>query len=461
MNVVLYAYGPSAVLSDPHSQPFNTRSIMNLCHTSLLPVRIGAPHKALSCEWWKQDVSRHRLDSWGELLQVEMPALEGSVRHVFEAASVEQKQAILLASEPLINTHHNAFVQDGMLWSPECALLSKCKDNRQELKASWKPIDDVSVDVSMFDMPEVTPSVIVKAVAQDVAMLNPRCMANFTSDYTSCSKPHDSLLPLWKRAAQFAIMRYDAAAKLPKLSRLRLQLKPTMAEVPSVFASWNRSVYGSVTEAEKDETPTHVVNGGSFHQKMDQYGSKVVATAVPPMSIAFATRQIPGIVWKSQKALLVQHPSLDTHGKNAVIKFENLPVKDKFAQSLVSLPKDADVRIQRNLLKDHKHVGWVQVDPNGFWMLMNQDGDFAPLPSFGVRLVPVKPTKQGKKYRSDIMIQHSQRVIGVLPQNQDIFVVNGSHLFDSHEDVVDFWPDVRRLALNNTPTNCLGFVLLS
>jgi hypothetical protein len=275
---------------------------------------------------------------------------------------------------------------------------------------------------------------------------------------------------LWQAAVEKVLHQYQQAELLKPLQQHMLKIVVPFNQEHFYSAKMKKWVLGDAHSLETCENPTHIVNIKTnsfrpFTKKAVLNTNEVAihAEPLPPMTAALGPQRVPASVWKTrQGSFLIESPSLTTNGE-PVHPFEQLPISQTKAQSLMSLPPSAvpSARVQLQLLtKRAKHYGWIPTKPDSFWMIVSpQTGAFAPLPTMGVRIVGCKGSKRFKQFRSSTPVKGAKRITG---ESNDLYVVDNQNKEALEEiqtaDPVSVWEQIRQLCVDNTPRRCLGFV---
>ena len=461
---LLYAYGPSCVLCvDPDLKPDAVSLLMRLSHapSSSLPIRLGAPHKVFTQQWWQSHLPSHRLEAWKEWGFRELDKLspQKTVEETYISATEAQKRALVLASEPLLLTHVNSIKQeDGSLKSPVA----------QTEVAS--PSSQFRIDTAVISKAPIQKKLVMAIKFHDLAGLDPKSCLKLSKDGQNCEHPTQLLTPLWQAAIEKVLTQYNQAELLKPLEQHRHKILFPHNQEHFYSAKMKKWVLGDARSLETCDNPTHIVNTKTnsfrnFTKKAVLNTNEVAihAEPLPPMTAALGPHRVPASVWKTrQGSFLVESPEFKTEG-DPVHSFEQLPISQNKAQSLMSLPPSAipSARIQLQLLKKNtKTYGWIPTKPDSFWMIVSpQTGAFAPLPTMGVRLVTCKGSKKFKQFKSAAPIKGSKCVTGV---DSDLYVIDNQNTAALDEiktsDDVAVWEQIRQLCVHNTPQRCLGFV---
>lgn len=463
---LLFGYGPSCILCIDNDLDEATASLlMRLAHTPSenLPIRLGSPHKVFTQEWWQSGVPNHRLEAWKEwgFQQLKGVVPQKTIEQMYDGATYEQQCALILASEPLLLTHVNTVKQeDGSLKSPVAEMDVK------------NPATNVNVDTAIISKAPLKKKLVMAIKHADLAGLSPSSCLKISKDGQTCEHPTALLSPLWQAAIETMLVKWNQADSLKPLEEHKLKIKKPHNEAVMHYAKWRQWVLGDAGSLEEDAAdPTHIVNKKTnvfrkFKKNAAVSGSEVAIRAepLPPMTAALGPQQIPSAVWKTkQGSFLIESPEFKGSGQ-PVLSFEQQPISERRAKSLMMLPSDAvqGAQVQLQLFTNkHDQFGWVATKPGSFWMVVSPDtGSFAPLPSFGVRLVPCKKSKKLKKYKSLSAVAGSECVTG---ENSDLHVVTNQNmavLDNLTKDVEDtsLWEQIRMLCVENTPSSCLGFV---
>jgi len=437
--------------------------MMKLAHTPTdnLPIRLGAPHKALTQEWWQSGVPQHRVEAWRDWGFKELANMQTqkTIEETYDGADEDQKRALIIVSEPLLQTHLNtAMQQDGSLKSPVAEMDVQNPTH-------------VRIDTAIISKAPLKKKLVMTIKHNDLAGLDPASCLRVSKDGLNCEHPTALLSPFWQAAIEKTLQRYSEADTLKDLDDYRVRILKPFNQANYYSAKWKRWVLGDSKSLEPSPTPTHIVNHKNntfrFFKKNSALRPNemaIEADPLPPMTAALGPEHIPAMVWKTrQGSFLIESPVVGT-GHIPVHPFEQQPVAERKAKSLMVMPKEGyeSARIQLQLFDGElENVGWLPTKPGSFWMVVSpQTGAFAPLPSNGVRIVPCKSHKKFRQYKTTIPNVGGECVTG---EDTDLFIVNNqdSIVLDKLKEgvaEVPIWEQIRLLCVDNISTRFLGFV---